>query len=489
MSVRKVSFLGLISAFLTGLASGSEAIPNWPAPATWSPPRAHGVTTLSEAPPLPFSSVTPCRMADTRGNGFTGQYGPPALAANATRTFTVAGQCGIPAGASAVSFNFAALNVPGAGDLRVFPASGAVPLVSTLNYNANTPNIANAAVVQLGTGGAITVQADAVSIDLIIDVNGFYSAGTATGQYFFLGYPIQSVIFSAGGTAVIGINNASSGLNNGVFGRTSSAGANSAGVYGNDRGTGTLPETYIPSGVMGFSAVSAFPGGNGVLGISYYMGVAGSLLTAGSEVAYGILGFKSGASIYAVYGGGNYGGSGAKSFIEPHPTDASKVIRYVSLEGPEAGTYFRGRGRFQNGLATIDVPEDFRMVTDPEGLSVQVTPIGELATVAVLRLDLDGILVKASRNVEFFFTVNGVRRTHKDWKPIGPGEEFMPRSADARMPAYLTEGQKALLVSNGTYNADGTVNLETAERLGWAKAWREREQAASSPQLDRRRPE
>ncbi len=88
--------------------------------------------------------------------------------------------------------------------------------------------------------------------------------------------------------------------------------------------------------------------------------------------------------------------------------------------------------------------------------------------------------MKASRNVEFFYTVNGVRRTHRDLKPIGPGAEFMPRSADARIPAYLTEGQKELLVSNGTYNADGTVNMQTAERLGWAKVWRDREQPDAS---------
>jgi len=30
--------------------------------------------------------------------------------------------------------------------------------------------------------------------------------------------------------------------------------------------------------------------------------------------------------------------TGTKNFIEPHPTDASKKIRYVSLEGPEAGS-------------------------------------------------------------------------------------------------------------------------------------------------------
>ncbi len=47
--------------------------------------------------PEPFIPVTPCRVADTRGNGFTGAYGPPSLAANANRTFAISGQCGIPA--------------------------------------------------------------------------------------------------------------------------------------------------------------------------------------------------------------------------------------------------------------------------------------------------------------------------------------------------------------------------------------------------------
>ena len=175
----KRSSLAIASFFLASLAVGGETIANWRAPASWTPPRAHGVTTLSETPPVPFIPITPCRVADTRGNGFTGAYGPPSLIANATRSFTIAGQCGIPASAAAVSFNFAALNVSAQGDLRVFPAGGGIPLVSTLNYNGNTPNIANAAVVPLGTGGAITVQPDAVAIDLIIDVNGYYDGSGA----------------------------------------------------------------------------------------------------------------------------------------------------------------------------------------------------------------------------------------------------------------------------------------------------------------------
>src|SRR5512144_2089268 len=84
------------------------AIPNWPAPPFWQSPasgadakdsdeRTTGiprVRTLAIAPsPLPFIAITPCRVADTRGNGFTGAYGPPSIAANTTRTFVIVGRC------------------------------------------------------------------------------------------------------------------------------------------------------------------------------------------------------------------------------------------------------------------------------------------------------------------------------------------------------------------------------------------------------------
>jgi hypothetical protein len=185
---------------------------------------------------------------------------------------------------------------------------------------------------------------------------------------------------------------------------------------------------------------------------------------------------------YAVYGFGDYGGTGMKFFVEPHPTDASKVIRYIALEGGEPGTYFRGRGKFERGMARITVPEDFRLVTDDEGLSVQITPIGAMATVAVLRADLNEVVVQSSRNVEFYYMVNGIRRTHKDLaSPITEGKEYMPRSPDERMPLAYTEGQRQLLIQNGTYNADGTVNLETARRLGWDRKWAERA-GKSSPE-------
>ena len=73
-----------IAAVLVAGAALAQAIPNWNAPATWTP--AGGMVASAQADigaPVPFIPITPCRVADTRGNGFTGAYGPPALAASA----------------------------------------------------------------------------------------------------------------------------------------------------------------------------------------------------------------------------------------------------------------------------------------------------------------------------------------------------------------------------------------------------------------------
>ena len=55
------------------------------------------VSTVSAADSI-FVAVTPCRILDTRGLGFSLQAGPPALVANTVRTFQIAGTVpGVPA--------------------------------------------------------------------------------------------------------------------------------------------------------------------------------------------------------------------------------------------------------------------------------------------------------------------------------------------------------------------------------------------------------
>jgi hypothetical protein len=105
-----------------------------------------------------------------------------------------------------------------------------------------------------------------------------------------------------------------------------------------------------------------------------------------------------------------------------------------------------------------------------------------MATVAVLEINLDRIVVRGSRNVEFFYTVNGIRLTHRDYTPIVDNKkEFVPGKPDQLMPAYYGEEFRRRLIANGTYREDGTVNMETAKRLGWDEVWAKREEAAQRP--------
>lgn len=166
-------FCGL--AFFVGPAAAQE-VPNWPAPLIWN-----GAEEISDSvaklgihtSPLPFVGTNPCRIADTRAAGFPVAYGPPPLAAGVPRNFPLAGQCGIPPSAGAMSLNITVTNTLGPGFILIYPEGGAQPVVSTLNYIAGQ-TVANAAIVPLGMGGGVTVIAGVSGTDLIIDTNGYY---------------------------------------------------------------------------------------------------------------------------------------------------------------------------------------------------------------------------------------------------------------------------------------------------------------------------
>jgi hypothetical protein len=112
---------------------------------------------------------------DTRGNGapLSGGFLPAAT----ERDYAVAGLCGIPLTAKAVSFNATVVNPVGPGFLVLFPAGETPPGVSTLNFLANDV-VANAAVVGLGataSGPSVAVAFGVSGADLILDVNGYYA--------------------------------------------------------------------------------------------------------------------------------------------------------------------------------------------------------------------------------------------------------------------------------------------------------------------------
>jgi uncharacterized repeat protein (TIGR01451 family) len=121
-----------------------------------------------------YYTVVPCRLLDTRNP--TGPYGGPALAALSTRTFVAAGQCGIPAGARAVSYNIVVTMGTAIGNLRLYPVGATPPLISAINYSAGQIR-SNNGIVPLGAAGDFVVQSAGQptgTVHVIIDVNGYF---------------------------------------------------------------------------------------------------------------------------------------------------------------------------------------------------------------------------------------------------------------------------------------------------------------------------
>jgi hypothetical protein len=438
--------------------------------------------------PLAFVAVQPCRVVDTRL--VPGPHGGPALAPHVARTFKITdGPCaGIPpAVITAYSLSIGAILPPADGFLTAWAANTAPPGTSQLNYLANEVT-SNAAIVPNGTDDSIHVRVNTGPTDVYFDINGYFSPGTGSQTSLSLTNnsatnPTASFVNNSPGCtkgcALRAVSH-STATASAIYAELPSGGLNSASIVGRHG-----PATAYP--VSGSAGVRGEGDWTGVLGVSSNRGVAGSASENSSELAWGVLALLEGWEVsvpWGVFSGGDIGATGAKYFLDPHPSDPARVIAYVSLEGPEAGTYFRGRARFENGVARIAVPEHFRMVTDPEGLTVQITPIGAMATFAVMRMDLNEIVVQAPRNVEFSYLVQGIRATHKDTAPIRNSAVFMPRSRDAKIPGWLSPAQRRLLIQNGTYQEDGTVNLETARRLGWERAWAERERPIVRPPSD-----
>ncbi len=556
-SKRRVGISLVVLFGLSAIAMAADAFPplvNWPAPATYTPARSAGARALSDiTSPLPFIGITPCRQFDIR---------PATLADNTPMAITLTGApCGIPASAGAVSLNITVFAISGATGNGVFKVGTAnPPATAWINYPPTETQRGNAGALPVNGSGQIWVQVNqgAGSIQLTVDVNGYYAGTPATstdyfsvinsGTYAIYGETSNTAALAAGvyglvtggqangvfgqtvsttnGTAgvfgyassttgnsigvggfndsvtdgargVFGFATATTGLTSGVRGHTNSTTSNASGVFGRAQATSgvtygvqglTLSSTDGTAGVFG-GAASTTGLAIGVLGVSQSTtqgyAVAGSLQnTAGTPVAQGALGAAFGTAgdttsgAWGVFAIGNLGATGAKHFVEPHPSDPASVIVYSSLEGREVGTYFRGTSQIVNHQAVIEVPEDFRIVTDGDGLTVQLTPVGELATLAVVSQDLNQIVVKASRDVPFHYLVQGVRRAFKDLQPVRIGYEFVPRSPADTMQPYLTEEARRRLIANGTYNADGTVNMETARRLGWTRMWADRKTAA-----------
>jgi hypothetical protein len=119
-----------------------------------------------------FHPVDPGRVMDSRPDSQVGPYNSP-WAFGATHDVAVGGLLTVPIGADAAVLNVAATDTTDSSFLTVWPAGQQRPTASSLNW---TPGVTtpNAVTVKLGTAGRISVYNFSGTVDVVVDVSGWF---------------------------------------------------------------------------------------------------------------------------------------------------------------------------------------------------------------------------------------------------------------------------------------------------------------------------
>jgi hypothetical protein len=115
-----------------------------------------------------YNALAGSRLYDSRS--FT------AFNSGETRTLTVAGSGGVPAGATGVVLNVTAVSPSVGGYFTVWPTGQSQPGTSNVNFRAGD-TVPNAVVVQLGAGGAINLFNFGGTAHMLVDVAGYFEGG------------------------------------------------------------------------------------------------------------------------------------------------------------------------------------------------------------------------------------------------------------------------------------------------------------------------
>jgi len=125
-----------------------------------------------------MTSVNPARVLDSRASSQVGAFSTP-WGPGGQRDVQVAGTGGVPSGADAVVVNVTVTNTTAASFLSIWPAGQQKPnpLVSSLNWTSGL-TIPNAVTAKVGANNKITVFNAGGNVDVVIDVVGYFAAGT-----------------------------------------------------------------------------------------------------------------------------------------------------------------------------------------------------------------------------------------------------------------------------------------------------------------------
>jgi hypothetical protein len=128
-----------------------------------------------------YVGLTPARLADTRSSptvdGQASNTGP--IQQNGVNNVTVTGRGGVPgSGVGAVALNVTATDATRPSFIAVWPAGAARPTASNLNVVVGQ-TVPNMVIAKVGANGQVSIYNDAGSVNVIVDVLGWFPTGAA----------------------------------------------------------------------------------------------------------------------------------------------------------------------------------------------------------------------------------------------------------------------------------------------------------------------
>lgn len=90
----------------------------------------------------------------------------------------------------------------------------------------------------------------------------------------------------------------------------------------------------------------------------------------------------------------------SKTFVINHPTKENKYLVHACLEGPENAVFYRGHITTEKNHGLGILPEYFSALVHHNSVTVQLTPIKELANVCLMDIDFDNNLFYIKTNID-----------------------------------------------------------------------------------------